>query len=256
MNDWQRMVITLLGGGLGGAILTQVWTRLRNRLATVRWTSYVWDIAVASEDQRIGKLELFYNGERAYKIQGCRIEIENESNVDLTNVEVNLSYLNKSAVILTAEGGLINSTQLFPFSDAFQTALNRVRSLPPEDQLKDADTEYLRHRCDFRIPVLNRGRKAELRLVLAPMSSAPTLAASCDHTAVRFINRPPHDQWWGEPRNAAALIGALEAVGSALLLAQLTPSPIWLVLSAILGAFCLVPGAATLKAWRFLRQSF
>ncbi len=90
MNDWQTIVVTLISGGLGGVALSQIWTRVRKRMSTLRWTSYQWDIASALDDKRIGRLELFYNGQAADNIQGCKVDIENQSNSDLRDVEITL----------------------------------------------------------------------------------------------------------------------------------------------------------------------
>ena len=245
-------------GALIAFVAREVWRRFRGRMVTLRWSVEHYRVAVASSDDRSGKLEVLYNGQSVGNIQGCILELENDSSEDLTDVELNLFYTDRT-IFLSGEGGLVGSTQTLPLTNRFLKAAQRVQNLPPEERPQDPDFHYLLERRDFLIPVLNRGARVEFRFLVTPSFalSAPTLSVSCDHKGVRLRNRPLQEMFWGEPRLQAAYIGLVEAALLAGVAGVTIASPIWAsVVAFVLGAFCIVFGTLSLKLNRFLRRTF
>ena len=264
MNDimedlWTRVsALAALIGAFIAVVVQELWRRIRGRMSTLRWSARHFPIAASAAHDRFGRVEVSYNGQPIWNVQGCVLEIENESSTDLTDVELNLAY-GDGTVFLVAEGGIVGSTQALPFTETFSESMKEVGKLPPEERGKHPDVRYLTQRRDFRIPVLNRGARAQFKSLIAPQInvSIPILLVSCDHPGVRLRNRPVQEMWWGEPRNRAAVIGLVWAVLFAWAVGSSIASPLWAsFLALVLGAFCIVFGAVSLKLTRLLRRIF
>ena len=162
-------------------------------------------------------------------------------------------------VILSGEGQIVGSTQLVPSAQEYADKYRRLADLPAEQRRQDPDFQYMLSRRDFRIPVMNRGARAEFRfLVTRPLGvSVPTLLLSCDHRGVKLVNHPSQEMLWGVPRIRATVIGLVEAGLVAGVAGVTIASPLWAsVLGFVLGAFCLGLGVLSLKLSRFVRSIF
>ncbi len=256
-NNSALVAVAALIGAFIGFVPRELWRRFRGRMVTLRWSVQHYRIAASGVDDRFGKVEVLYNGQSVGNVQGCILELENESSTDLTDVELNLAYADGTG-ILTGEGAIVGSNQLLPLAQKYVDVLRRVWALPEKQRQQAPDYHYCTQRRDFRIPVLNRGARAKFMFVVSsPSLASPALGVSCDHPGVRLRNRPLQVMWWGESQERATYIGFVEAALFAGVAGVTIVSPLWAcLLGFVLGVVGIVFGTLSLKLNRFLRRIF
>ncbi len=232
---------------LFGAIVNHVWSRYRTRLKRLRWSAWHHRIAVAAEDPHFGRVDVLYEGQPVINVHSSQIQIENESNSDLTNVVINIAHLDGTR-IYRSMGAVEGSLAAIPFTDAFSAALA---------DFEHADANYLITHRDYRIPVLNRGTKVSFFLLVGrDHACQPLVTVSCDHVGVELKFLPPSYKVFGVPFQQAQVVGLAATFAFALALAWWLPYR-WIISLAawLVGVFALALGAGFTKLWKWiLRQ--
>jgi hypothetical protein len=78
-------------------------------------------MAFGTEDFGVGTVEVRYNGTPVLNIHSTRIQIQNDSNRDLTDLEVNVRF-SEGTWVLRSFGSVTQSVQQIPPTDATQFA--------------------------------------------------------------------------------------------------------------------------------------
>ena len=129
-------------------------------------------------------------------------------------------------------------------------------AIQPGAQLAAAQQNLYGSQREYLIPTLNRGQVVRLTFLNAASSDRqPSIWLDILHKGVKVKFRVGHDQFLGTPRPAAALVGA--ALGAPFLAVVIAfVNTVWIAaaLSFLYGLLVLVPGAFSIKLWRWLRE--
>ncbi len=239
-------VIIFLFGVLGNVL----WYRYRARLVPLRWSVQYVRLAAAGHDPRFGKVEVFYNGKPAVNLHFATVQVVNDSNSDLRDVVINIAFSDGSRM-LASQGALVGSLQSIPFTNEFQSMVNRF----VKDQDPTTLADLWAHR-DYQIPVLNRGTKTNFVILLTRDDAAePKVQIACDHLGVRLKPLPLDRMLWDVSLKQAVILGI---PGSLLLVFVITSylHSIWLVglASWLAGVAAGLIGAALVVVWRWFTR--
>ncbi len=236
-----------------GALIAHVWHRYRSRLTPLRWQAAHQPLGVSTQDALFGTVEVRYNGQPVHNLFFTTIDLQNQSNIDLKDVDLNLVFQD-GTIIYMAHGAVQGSANMLPFADPFNSDLNRFLELQPQDPNRPALGAALSRRRDFRVPVLNRGASLRIAmLVQAQPGQRPLVNVGCDHAGVRLLFQGPQDLVFGVQRGLAALTGLTAAFAVVVVLVSL---PVGVAATAFialaLGSLTAAIGAALVRSFRWL----
>lgn len=246
-----RDLLVYVGLPVGGALLGHLWTRYRRRLATLRWTTQYQPMAFATEDFGWGKVEILYEGSPAGTLHIINVQITNESQIDLSNVELDLRLIDGTLVLRSA-AQVRGSANVLPFAGGYAGILAQAT----KRKLTQQELAVWGCRSDFLVPVLNRGDIVDVRLLVARTDHAmPVLTVHCSHLGLRLKHEPPAQQFLGVNQTLASWLGLLVGLvvvvitvraGRATWLGALAP---WLA-----GALGVLVGASITRALRWVSR--
>lgn len=198
-----------LFGALVTGVVTHLIRRWRERMVTLRWSATHQTVAISTTDATFGKVEVIHNGNPVQNLAMCFIDIENESTHDLTDVDFAVSY-SDGTTFLTSVASL-RDTVLLAFTPEWNQSLAALAGPPtPPQPTYGRLLEVLTKTRAYRIPVLNRGAKADfVALVQVPPGVAPLAAVTCMHKGVRLREQKPSPMFFGVPQLHATWIGFL-----------------------------------------------
>jgi hypothetical protein len=238
-----------------GALLTHIWHRYRSRMTALRWQAAHLPLGVSAQDALFGTIEVRYNGQPVHNLFFTTIDLQNQSNADLKEVDLNLVFQD-GTIIYMAHGEVHGSANMLPFAEPFNSDLNRFLGLQPQDPNRPALGAALSRRRDFRVPVLNRGASLRIAmLVEAQPGQRPFVNLACDHAGVKLLFQGPQDLLFGVQRGLAAVTGLTAALATVIILVA---SPINTTATAFialaLGSLTAAIGAGLIRSFRwFLR---
>jgi hypothetical protein len=229
---------------IAGWVLAQFWRRYRARIVVLTWEAQHQALAVSTQDARFGTIQVLYNGEQVHNLFFTRIAVQNQSNADLTDLDLNIVF-NDGTTIFIAHGAVEGSANALPFAEPFASEADRFMKLPADDPNRPAIAAGLLRRRDFRVPVLNRRGSLTIgMLVQAPPGKQPFVHLASDSRGVRLQFQVPQHLIFGVERKLAALTGLLLGI---LIIAGLIISPMPAA-SAALAAFAVGCATAALGA--------
>ena len=236
-----------------GAILSHLWRRHQGRMVVLRWQALHQPLAVSAQDNLFGTIEVLYNRIPVQNLVITSIEVENESNRDLTNLELNV-FFQDGTVIYMAHGGVQGSANALLFTDAFSSELARLSTLAEGDPARPRLLQYLKSRRDFRVPVLNRGAKLTIALLVeAPLGRQPIVRLASDFPAVKLILQGPRQLWYGVDRTLAGWVGLIIGVGVVVSVDRVLSASLLVTLLAFLvGCFVATIGAYAVRTFRWV----
>jgi hypothetical protein len=246
-------VAAAIGLPLAGWFSSHVWTRYRDRLVELRYTSVSTPLAFATADVGWGEVEILYNKNPTKNLHVINIELQNASSRDLSNVQIDIATDEGTSVFRSA-GQVDGSLQVIPFASHYNEGLMRVGSGVASSQ----EINNLLRRSDFFLPVLNRGAIARFRLLVSRQDYEwPHVQLGCDHAGVRIRPLPSVALHYGVRQGQAQVAGAMISafVLAAAVVANL---PSWLVGGAglVLGWYVVFIGASVVKGGRIIGRLF
>jgi len=208
-------------------------------------------MAFATEDFGWGKVEILYNGQPAGNLHIVNVQIVNDSQSDLTDLELDVQ-MSEGTRVLRSAAQVAGTVNLLPFAGAYAAMLVEAG----KRSLTAAELATWARRSDFRVPVLNRGGITDLRyLVTRTDFATPTVSVHCNHPGVRVRHEPPAQQYWGVNQTRASLTGLLVGLAAVTATVRAAGGTWWGVgLAWLVGACGVVIGAAIIKTWRWLSR--
>jgi len=256
---WERMRDPLPAAvwAVAGAIVVHLWRRYRERMVTLRWQVSHQPLGFSSQDVLFGTIEIRYNGNPVHNLFFTLIEIQNDSNSDLTNVDLNFVF-NDGSEIRMSHGAVQGSANMLPFAEPFETDLRRFLTLQQDDPPKAGLPGTLFRRRDYRVPTLNRGAVVRVgMLVQAQTGQQPFIQVASDHPGLRLVFQAPRSLVLGVNHNLAISIGILAGIA---IISGLSVIPIgraWVIAAAFaIGCFSALLGAGLVRTLRWLRRVF
>lgn len=236
-----------------GAFFTHLWRRYRNRMTVLRWQAWHKAVAVSATDNRFGKIEVLYNNSPVHNVLFCTIEVENESSSDLANLDINVVFQDETTIYMS-HGTVQGSMNELPFTSSFSLDLNKLLALPQSDPAYGPLLDRLSRRRDYRVPVLNRGGKLTIALLVQALpSKTPFVHLGCDYPGVKLLAQGPRQLFFGVDMNLAALMGFIVGVALVIYIGTTTLGSLTIAVAAFLiGSLGVMIGAAAVRGFRFL----
>jgi len=196
-------ILIPLGTFILGLFINHIWEKFKKRISLVKYTVWHLFLGGSADDPRFGSLKLLYNDRPVRNLYMSRVLLSNESNRDLSNVELNV-VSDRDSAILVSHGRNMSSLNDLSFTDKYTKVLS---------ELKPENMEYIFGRRDYKLPVLNRGDKVEISLLLTNFKSMqPNITVSCDYPGVKMKYARVFPELFGEPQIHSALLGTLIAL--------------------------------------------
>lgn len=238
-----------------GAILAQLWRRYRERMVTLRWQALHQPIAISTQDALFGTVEVRYNGNPVQNLFFSTIDVQNESNSDLTNLDLNLVF-NDGTVIYISHGAVQGSANMLPFAESFAADLDRFVGSQPDDPQRPLLAATLSRRRDYRVPSLNRGASLQIgMLVQAQPGRQPIIQLASDHSGLKLIFQGPRHLLFGVDQNIATLTGLLAGI---VIIAAISATPLGrgaaMAVGFGVGCVTAVLGALLVRAFRWFHR--
>ena len=246
-----RLFVAIIAAVLG-AVLTVIIQRLLNKRGL--FTYFVWHtrIGVSADDAVFGSVRVTWNDNLVANLYSSSVELRNESLNDYENVIVRV--FTSDTVLLTERTEIVGTTHILEWKEAFARRLSvPAGSQPTADQMNiyTSQREYL-------IPTFNRGQLVRFSFFnAAKTEKQPSLWLDIVHKGVKIKFRVAHNKFMGVPQPSAAIVGSL--LGLVLLGVVIAfVDTVWVaaLFSFIYGLLVLVPGALSIKFWRWLRDYF
>jgi len=182
-----------------GVLLTHLWEKFIHRISILRYTVYHQHIALSSNIPEVGTIEVLHNNKSVKNIYLSTVYVNNDTNRDLSNIEVSLSC-DSNSTILFSQAINKSSGKYLEFTNNFSSLLSNNK--PSEIKRVDSSRDYL-------IPVINRGDVVEFSfLIVNDLGNLPIITAFCEHLGVKIkFQKAPRQKLFGESTAVCATIG-------------------------------------------------
>jgi len=210
-------------------------------------------MAFATEDFGWGKVEILYNKQPAQNLHIITVQVVNESQNDLSAVELNMQ-VSDGTIVLRGMAQIRGSLDALPLAAGYAAVLAEAG----KRKLTDPELAILSKRSDFLAPVLNRASVIDARLLVARQDHlTPSIVLQCSHLGVRLRHEAPAVQLWGVNQQRASLAGLL--IGFLVVVVVVSKGgATWAggLVTWLVGAFGIALGAAAVLLWRLLMRLF
>lgn len=247
LND--RFILVLLSV-ISTVVITIVTQRILRKRGLITYFVRHNQVGVSADHVIFGNVRVTWNGNEVPNLYSSTLELRNESLKDYDNVTVRV-YTNDTT-LLTEKTEVVGTTRNLEWSADFSQLLAvqpGAQATLAQQALHESGREYL-------IPTLNRGQAVRLIYLNVPRSERqPSIWLDIQHRGIKVKFRVAHDEFLGIPRPSAVLVGT--ALGVPLLAVVIaTVNTVWIAsgLAFLYGLLVLVPGAYSIKLWRWLRE--
>ncbi len=242
-------ILALLSAILGG-VITLVTQRILKKRSLLTYFVQHSRVGVSADDSIFGIVRVTWNDNVVANLYSSTLELRNESLKDFDNIIARV--FTNNTILLTERTEILGTTRSLKWTTDFSQQLK----IQAGGQPTTAQRNLYERRREYLIPTLNRGDAVRLTFLNAASSDQPP-AVWLDilHKGIKVKFRVAHDEFLGTPRPSAALAGT--ALGVPFLAVVITfVSSVWMAatLSFLYGVIVVVPGALSIKLWRWLRQ--
>ncbi len=251
LSFFQNRLFVAIFAALLGAILALIIQRFLNKRGL--FTYFVWHnrIGISADDAVFGSVRVTWNDNPVANLFLSSIELRNESLNDYENIVVRV--YTSDTVLLTERTEIVGTTHILEWNGTFAHRL----SVPKGSQATEDQLSLYRSQREYLIPTFNRGQLVRISFFnAAKAEKQPSLWLDIVHKGVKVKFRVAHNKFMGVPQPSAVMIGSL--IGVAILCIIIASvDTVWIaaIFSFIYGLLVVVPGALTIKFWRWLRDS-
>ena len=246
-----RLIVALLSLVVG-AIITLLIQRILNKRGLFTYFVSHVRVGISADDAVFGTVRATWNDLPVDNLYVSSVELRNASLKDYENVVVKVFTNNTS--LLTEGTGIVGTTRILKWTEEFGNSVAVPAGSKPtaaQWNLHASEREYL-------IPTMNRGQGVSFTyLNAAKTAQEPAIWLDILHKGVKTKFRIPQPEFLGVPQRSAAQVGSVLGI-SVVALVIVTVETLWIaaVLSFLFGLLVLLPGAASIKLWRRLRDLF
>lgn len=243
--------LSMVFGGIAGIATAWITQRTLNKRGVFSYFVHHNKIGVSSDDPIFGKVSVTWNNLPIQHLYLSTIELKNESLNDYENVIIQ-TYTSDTK-LLNESTYIVNSPKILELTDEYKKKIHVNKGEEPTD----TQFNIYRGQREYIIPVFNRGQVIKINyLNSANTENTPNIWLSSSVKGVKVKFQVPQRQVFGVSQPRAALVGALLGLLSLIPLTYFF-SNTWVVgfLALAFGFFVVIPGAYTVKAYRFLREA-
>jgi len=138
-------------------VATHIWTRFRGRIVELRYQVFHNSLFVGAQTAEWGELKATWQGMVVPNLHHSQFDLENGSNVDLSDLELKLQYDSTDVAITNYRAVLVGPPdQPLEMTNAFVDLWKAAQELPEGRERLVAQKVVASQRV-FRIPVLKLG---------------------------------------------------------------------------------------------------
>lgn len=243
----ERSIITDIIILIIGVVIGHVWNRVVNRLSVLRYVVWHQYIGLSAEDPRFGSVKIIYNEVPVKSLYISTAVVTNDSNRDLSQLELNVACDQSSAIIISYAANK-SSLDHLNFTDKYSDLLN---------ENKPEMAGYLGNRRDYFVPVLNRTEIIEISMLVTNFNAVqPNITVACSHPGVKIkFQKVPPQKIFGESQQFTAFIGLLVSAALCYSIIQYNfplSQAVWY--SFVLGGAATLIGVLVIKLFKFIRR--
>jgi len=269
-NDfWSQFlptVASLIATGLISVIIGVYLEKFKNRLSIIKFQILNQPIATSSQNDYWGDIKVSHNNRDIQHLSVLTFQIENTSNQDLENVNVDLSvdvdsqilgqsgFYNETNTIILLEGdhyNYFNDVLQRNQQDLKEKERNLEHVTPPQ---LTAEIQWVLKNKKFHLPVFNRKNEATFNLLVENFDGdIPLGFINIVHKSIRLEKREDSDSETGKTITYMLIFGLIiYALSYFLLFREYPNSTIPLTISLLLGLLYSVLGLAVYKLMKFI----
>ena len=244
-----RLVIALVSTGLGAFLMFLI-QMIVNKRGLFTYVVRHNKVGMSTDDAVFGTVRVTWNDNLIRHLYLSTIELKNESLKDYENVVVKV--FTSDTHLLTERSELVGTTRILQFTEEFSNKLAVEAGAQPA---QEQSALYYRQR-EYLLPTMNRGQVVRIDYLNSALTEEqPSLWIDIVHKGVQLQLRVPHNVFMGVSQPHAALVGS--ALGLLVIIAVVfLVDAVWVasVICMMYGLAVLVPGAACIKSWHWLRD--
>lgn len=239
----EKILFPLIGFILG-VFFMHIWGKFKNRITLLKYTVWHGYLGASVDDPRFGSLKLLYNNEPIKNLYMSTVLLRNESNRDLSNIELNI-VCDPNSAILVSYGWNEASVNELVFTDKYVDTLLKQN---PEDM------KSMFGKRDYKLPVLNREDKIRISLLITNFKGMqPFITVGCDYPGIKMKYVQEYRKLFGEPETHSALLGALVALLLCIpIIFFINNKTIAVLLAAFIGLFASLLGVLIRKFYKLI----
>ena len=249
LNHKLIVVIASALFGIIGTIITQRWL---NRRAIFTYSVLHSQIGLSAEDAVYGSVKITWNNKPAYRLYLSTIELTNESTKDFESITVR-AFTNNTR-LLKEKTSVVGTTRIVEYTDGYNQKIAVAEGARPTE----VQVNLYYHQKEYIIPTMNRGQTIRFEFLNeAESEEQPEIWLDVLHKGVRCKFRPLQDQFMGESKPTATLVGnmiGMLALGLLLIFVENTLTAA--IFSYIIGVTIVLPGIYAIKIHRKIRHWF
>ena len=244
-----RLIVALLSGVVG-TILTLLTQRILNKRGLFTYFVRHNRVGVSADDTVFGNVRVTWNNNPVANLYSSTVELRNESLKDYENV--NVRAYSGDTRLLTEQTEIVGSTRILQWSEEFKRSL----SVPQGTQPTALQWNLYASRREYMIPTMNRSQVVRFTFLNeATIGKQPLIWLDILHKGVKVKLRVARNEFLGVQQQSAALVGsALGIIFIVIVIAMVDTVWIAALSSFTYGIWALVPGALSIKLWRWLQD--
>jgi len=241
-----------VASGLGGMLVTILTQQILARRGLLTYFVRHNLVGLSADDAIFGSVRVTWNNNPVANLFSSSVELVNHSMQDYENVVVR-AFTNDS-VLLNEKTEIVDTARILEWTPEFANQLAVKTGEKPTQGQSDL---YGKQR-DYIIPVLNRGQVIRFHYLNAAKTvNQPTIWLDVLHKGVKLEFRVPQGEVFGVSMQSASLAGiALGFILVGVLVSSVDKVWIAALVALVFGFLAQVPGAYTVKLWRWLRSAF
>lgn len=234
---------------IAGALLGNLIAVLRRRIKTLEYTVAHTRIAFSANDAIFGSIQVTWQNHNVTNLFSSRVELANQTGVDLTNVKVKV--YTGDTLLLGQRTEIAGTTHVPKFTEEFA---KQLEVQPGQGPTADQFNLY-NHTREYAVPILNRGQRVLLTyLTTTPNTEGPSVWLEVLHQGVRAQYKPLVPQVHGVPTKVAAAVGLAASLGVFALASLMLAEPWAAALVCLLvGLFAQSVGAFAYRVFLFFK---
>ncbi|MGR8941449.1 MAG: hypothetical protein ACU83P_07650 [Gammaproteobacteria bacterium] len=218
--------------GIGGGILTKVFTFYGNRLKTLEYNVSHERIGISANDAVFGDVRVTWQGRELPNLFLSTATLKNMTNQDYSNLEFKV-FSGQGTDLLNQSTEITGTTYTLNFTEKYASSIQVAQGAEPTHE----QFNTLHSAREFLIPTLNRGQQVVVSfLTTSANGNNPSIWLDTLHQGVAVKYRPLENHVFGVPLRLTLPIGLI-ACFIVLVLSSFFISEAW-----IAGLVCMMVG--------------
>lgn len=255
INSLAPATISLIVTGLVSVLIGIYFEKFRNKVVFIKYDIQYQPLATSSQTDYWGKIEVFHNGTQKNHLNFVTVQIENDSNTDLEDINIDVN-VDQESQILGQSGYYDDSKAAILLEADYFRYYNEVSERYFQDEAKQKNNPeyqtpvqlanevlYVIKNKKFNVPVFNRGASLTINLLIENLQGqVPATSVNILYKSLKLIRRDDQQTQTGKTVIYSLIIGIVFFIGGLLILIETyptakTPLIILFVLSFISSVF-------------------